>query len=64
MKIKILLLIIALICFSCNNSDDNDNDIPKCLQVIIDNAEDPDTSSLTGKAKLKDIYLMTKKCFY
>lgn len=48
MKFKILLLILVFSCFSCNNSDD-DNDIPKCLQAIIDEAEIDDSPSLTGK---------------
>lgn len=48
MKIKILLLTIALICFSCNKSDDKGDNIPKCLQVIIDeNINNPQT--LTSK---------------
>ena len=38
MKIKILLLTIALTCFSCNNSDDNESELPECFQEIIDAA--------------------------
>lgn len=65
MKIKILLLTIALTCFSCNKSDDKDDIIPKCLQVIIDeNISNPQT--LIGKIETylynnEEVFLFTPR---
>ena len=57
MKFKILLLTIALTCFSCNNDNDGNN-IPECLQTIIDDAEDSDTVTIISKI---DRYLFNEQ---
>jgi Domain of unknown function (DUF6970) len=45
---KIIILSMGLLLLSCDKSDDSKADIPKCLQIIIDeNISNPNT--LTGK---------------